>query len=125
MQVYCKCGQAIPLSPGKTSGRCKDPGCKAIWWTDMHGVWAGDFRRKHFDLLFTPKPRKLNHYERYMKWRNRSMKQGKNPTRAQKDRPKKPRLDPANCMITKDCPECFDIVHRVTKETRRLEFARK
>lgn len=48
------------------------------------------------------------------------MKHGRNPTRAQKERLKSMRLDPRNWMVTKDCPTCFEIVHRITGATRKL-----
>lgn len=49
------------------------------------------------------------------------MKHGRNPTMAQKARIKSLRLNPEHWLVTKDCPTCFELVHRVTGKTRRLE----
>lgn len=48
------------------------------------------------------------------------MKHGKNPTRSQSDRIEAKKLNPANWLVVKDCPECFEIVHRVSGKTRKL-----
>jgi len=50
------------------------------------------------------------------------MRQGKNPTRAQKGRLKSLRLDPRNWLIIRDCPTCFKIIHRVSKKVRTLNI---
>lgn len=63
MQAICLCGQSISDKP-----RC--PICGVRWERDKSGVWAIGFRA----MLFTPSRQKLNHYERYMKWRNRTSK---------------------------------------------------
>jgi hypothetical protein len=49
------------------------------------------------------------------------MKHGKNPTVKQKERIKSLRLNPKHWLVVKDCPACFEIVHRVSGKTRRLE----
>ena len=48
------------------------------------------------------------------------MKQGKNPTRAQKERLAKLKLVPGNWLVVKELPGCFEIMHRVSKKVRRL-----
>ncbi|TGE35915.1 hypothetical protein E4K67_22630 [Desulfosporosinus fructosivorans] len=48
------------------------------------------------------------------------MKNGKNPTMKQKQRLKKLKLNPENWMIVKNCPNCFEIVHRISGKTRIL-----
>jgi len=45
---------------------------------------------------------------------------GKNPTRRQKDKLRKFRLDPYMWLIRKDCPTCFEVIHRISGEVRRL-----
>lgn len=50
------------------------------------------------------------------------MKHGKNPTRRQKLRLKRLRLNPENWLICKDCLICFEVVHRVTGAVRRLRW---
>lgn len=49
------------------------------------------------------------------------MKHGKNPTKRQKIFLRKLKLNPENWLIVKDCCECFEIVHRLTGNRRRLE----
>jgi len=49
------------------------------------------------------------------------MKHGVNPTREQKIRLRSLRLDPKNWMVIKDGPSCFEIMHRVSGKTRKLE----
>lgn len=48
------------------------------------------------------------------------MKHGKKPTRRQKDRLKSLRLSPHMWLVCKDCPECFEVVHRVSGAVRRF-----
>lgn len=52
------------------------------------------------------------------------MKNGKAPTRAQKIRLKSLKLDPRVWLIVKDCPTCFQVVHRISGETRKLNTKR-
>lgn len=47
-------------------------------------------------------------------------KHGKNPTRAQKERLEKLKLNPGNWLVVKDIPGCFEIVHRVSEKRRKL-----
>lgn len=47
-------------------------------------------------------------------------KSGKGPTRKQKERLEKLNRDPREWLIVKDCPGCFEIVHRVSNERRKL-----
>lgn len=46
------------------------------------------------------------------------MKHRKKPTRAQKIRIKSKGLNLDNWLVVKDCPECFEVVHRVSGKTR-------
>lgn len=48
------------------------------------------------------------------------MKNGKRPTRAQKELIQSIRLNPANWLIVKDTPEETVIVHRVSQKTRTI-----
>lgn len=48
------------------------------------------------------------------------MKHGVKPTRTQKERIEKLRLNPENWFVVKDYPTCFEIVHRVSGERRKL-----
>jgi hypothetical protein len=50
-----------------------------------------------------------------------NIKQGKNPTRTQKDKLKALNLNPRNWLVERDLPVCLVIVHRITGEVRRLE----
>lgn len=50
------------------------------------------------------------------------MKSGKNPTKKQMIRLKSLLPAPENWLIVKDCPSCLQVVHRVSKETRKLGF---
>ena len=47
------------------------------------------------------------------------MKHGRKPTRAQKDKMKSLPA-PKNWLVERDVPGCFRVIHRVTKEVRRL-----
>ena len=49
------------------------------------------------------------------------MKNGKNPNLRQKKLLKKYNLDPEAWLISKDCPECFVIVNRLTGAVRKLD----
>ncbi len=49
------------------------------------------------------------------------MKHGKNPTRKQKMFIKKNKFNPENWLIVKDCSECFEIVHRLTGNRRKIK----
>jgi hypothetical protein len=46
------------------------------------------------------------------------MKHGKKPTVKQRDRIKSLNLNPENWLVTKDCPACFELIHRVSGKTR-------
>jgi hypothetical protein len=48
------------------------------------------------------------------------MKHGRKPTRVQRARLRQLGLNPEAWLITKDCPECFEIEHRVTGKVRKL-----
>lgn len=48
------------------------------------------------------------------------MKNGKNPSRAQKEKLKSVGLNPESWFVTKNCPTCFEVVHRITGEVRKL-----
>jgi len=47
-------------------------------------------------------------------------KRGKNPTRAQKERIAKLRLNPANWLVVCDVPGRFEVIHRVSEKRRTL-----
>lgn len=53
------------------------------------------------------------------------MKNGKNPTKAQKIYLKEHRLNPDNWLITKNIPEEMLLVHRYTGSIRRILKQRK
>ena len=53
------------------------------------------------------------------------MKNGKCPTRAQRKRLVLLKMNPDAWLISKDCPSCLEIVHRVTGKTRKLELGRE
>lgn len=60
MQPKCLCGLSM-------DARSRCPVCGVEWKHDQDGHWAEGFRA----VIFTPKftKRKLNHYQRYMRWR--------------------------------------------------------
>lgn len=47
-------------------------------------------------------------------------KNGKGPTRKQKEKLKSLDLDTRGWLVVRDCPNCFEIVHRVSNERRKL-----
>lgn len=49
------------------------------------------------------------------------MKHGVKPTRKQKERIEAAGLNSDNWLVVKDCPSCFEIVHKVSNKTRKLE----
>ena len=53
------------------------------------------------------------------------MRQGKRPTMAQKLKLKSLGLIPENWLVSKDCPSCFMVAHRVSGETRTMPKRRK
>ena len=65
----CLCGQAMVFKPGEIKTFCKTPGCGVVQKHGPEGYWAEGGTRLAFTPIFT-KPIKLNHYERYMAWRN-------------------------------------------------------
>lgn len=71
----CLCGQIMTFKPGETKTFCKTPGCGVVQECGPEGYWAYGRSR----LVFTPNltaevKRKLNHYQKYMRWRNRARK---------------------------------------------------
>lgn len=48
------------------------------------------------------------------------MKNGKRPTRAQKEFIKSKGLNPENYLVVKDTPEVMHIVHRLSDKTTRI-----
>lgn len=49
------------------------------------------------------------------------MKHGRKPTRAQSARIKSLNLNPEHWLVTKDSPDCFEIVHRASGVVKRKE----
>jgi len=69
----CKCGQAISFPKGKTKARCPVQGCGMRWESGPEGYWAIGLFTISFTPIFTEeRKQKLNHYERYMRWRNKT-----------------------------------------------------
>jgi len=73
LQPRCKCGQAIEFAPGQTKSRCPVSGCGMPWECGPEGYWALGL----FTISFTPifaaaTKRRFNHYEKYMRWRNKN-----------------------------------------------------
>jgi hypothetical protein len=71
----CLCGQVITFPKHKDKSHCKTEGCGVRWERGPEGYWAIGLTR----IMFTPylaKVRdsisKLNHYERYIRWRNKN-----------------------------------------------------
>ncbi|HWQ42784.1 MAG TPA: hypothetical protein VN456_12215 [Desulfosporosinus sp.] len=63
--MVCFCGQPMVFPEGEIKAKCQTKGCKAHWEIGFEGFW----------YALAPnvaKRRKLNHYERYMEWRNRN-----------------------------------------------------
>ena len=69
----CLCGQAMLFKPGEIKTFCKTPGCGVTHKRGPEGYWAEGWSRTAFTPIFA-KPIKLNHYERYMAWRVKSLK---------------------------------------------------
>ena len=65
----CLCGQPMQFQPGETKTRCKTLGCGVLQELKDEGYWAKGLTRSLLTPIFTKK--KLNHYERYMAWRNK------------------------------------------------------
>lgn len=73
MQAICLCGQ-----PMDKRDRC--PICGVRWERDKFGFWAEGFRA----VVFTPSKLRLNHYQKYMKWRDRASKTAKSQAGSRK-----------------------------------------
>jgi len=55
----------------ETKTFCKTPGCGVVQKRGPEGYWAEGGTRLAFTPIFTPELiRRLNHYGRYMAWRN-------------------------------------------------------
>ncbi|AFQ46290.1 hypothetical protein [Desulfosporosinus meridiei] len=67
----CKCGQAMMFPVGKTGARCPIDGCGMRWERGPEGYWATGLFTITFTPIITEQPkRKLNHYQKYMRWRD-------------------------------------------------------
>ncbi len=65
LSVPCVCGQALTFPEGEIKTVCQ---CGAIWEIGHEGFWG----RVVVPIVAK---KKLNHYERYMAWRNSNPKQ--------------------------------------------------
>ncbi|WP_407310600.1 hypothetical protein [Desulfosporosinus sp. SB140] len=65
----CLCGQPMTFKPGENKTYCKAPGCGVVQEKRPEGYWAYGLSRIAFTPILTKQ--KLNHYQRYMRWRNR------------------------------------------------------
>jgi len=71
----CKCGIAITFPEGKTKAKCPINGCGLRWELRPEGYWAIGLFTISFTPIFTAQnKKKLNHYQKYMEWRNRKGK---------------------------------------------------
>ena len=69
MVPACVCGHIMYFPVGKVESRC--PKCRAPWKQGSEGYWAGSGARHMFTPIYTkPVKVKLNHYQKYMQWRN-------------------------------------------------------
>ncbi|HBV87008.1 MAG TPA: hypothetical protein DEF42_10240 [Desulfosporosinus sp.] len=69
----CKCGQPMVFPEGKTKARCTVNGCGMRWELGPEGYWAKGLFTIVFTPIFTERPKpKVNHYQKYMRWRERS-----------------------------------------------------
>jgi sarcosine oxidase gamma subunit len=50
------------------------------------------------------------------------VKHGKNPTKAQKIRIKALGLNPDEWLVVKDCKDCFQLVHRVSRKIESWDY---
>lgn len=64
LSLQCACGQAVTFPEGEIKFYCK---CGTAWEIGIEWFWY-----TNLTIPFTPilTKRKLNHYERYMRWRN-------------------------------------------------------
>ncbi|MCO1599864.1 hypothetical protein [Desulfosporosinus nitroreducens] len=65
----CLCGYPMMFKPGQTRTFCKNPGCSVVQEKVEGGYWATGWTRSVFTPILA-KPPKLNHYQKYMRWRN-------------------------------------------------------
>jgi hypothetical protein len=61
--MKCFCGQEVTFPEGEVRTKCKTKGCRAVWECGVEGFWS---------VLAPVLPTKLNHYEKYMAWRNKN-----------------------------------------------------
>jgi len=61
--MKCSCGQPMVFPEGEIRAKCQTKGCLAYWVIGSEGFWSAL-------VPIVAKHRKLNHYERYMAWRN-------------------------------------------------------
>lgn len=73
MKPTCICGRRMEFKPDETRTFCRAPGCGVVQEKRPEGYWALGMSR----IVFTPGKRKMNHYERYMRWRNAQGKKGR------------------------------------------------
>ena len=67
MQPLCICGQIMTFPQGVNKSHCKTEGCGVPWEREPDGYWAEGLTKR----IFTPiLKRKLNHYQKYMRWRD-------------------------------------------------------
>lgn len=67
----CICGRAMEFKPGEKKTFCKTPGCGVVLERGPEGYRALGFFTISFTPIFTAEVKqKLNHYQRYMTWRN-------------------------------------------------------
>jgi len=66
LSMKCFCGVVMEFPEGEIKARCQSKGCSAYWELGLEGFWSATLA----PIIAKPKERKLNHYERYMKWRN-------------------------------------------------------
>ncbi|SDG48440.1 hypothetical protein [Desulfosporosinus hippei] len=67
ISVKCVCGSTMEFPEGEIKAKCQTKCCLAQWEIGPEGFWS----------VFVPiiaKPKKLNHYEKYMAWRNKNRK---------------------------------------------------
>jgi len=71
MVPTCLCGRPMEFKEGETKTFCKAPGCGVVLKRGPEGYWAGGSWWIAFTPLYTPElVRRLNHYGKYMDWRN-------------------------------------------------------
>ena len=72
LKPRCKCGQAMEFEPGQTKARCLNSRCGMRWEVGPEGYWATGLFTLSFTPIFTEAVKtKLNHYDKYMNWRNK------------------------------------------------------